>query len=169
MKFDIDITIVYNVPDPAHYAGETTQTHATLREDIMDIEKTADKLAAAFITIRDTYYALKKENEEKEAILKEQMEELQAEMNKICEEQNATSIKTTSGTIIRSVSTRYYATDWDSVYNIINQFQAPYLLEKRISNNAMRDFLEDHPESFPAGMNVDRAYSVTVRRPSKKL
>lgn len=129
----------------------------------------ADKLAAAFINLRDAYYALKKENEEKEAALKEQMDVLQAEMNKLCEEQNATSIKTKSGTIIRSVSTKYYTTDWDSLYQFINTHQAPYLLEKRISNGAMRDFLEDHPDVFPMGMNTDRAYSVTVRRPSKKL
>lgn len=129
----------------------------------------ADKLAAAFIHLRDAYYTLKKENEEKEAVLKEQMDVLQAEMNKLCEEQNATSIKTKSGTIIRSVSTKYYTTDWDSLYQFINTHQAPYLLEKRISNGAMRDFLEDHPDVFPMGMNTDRAYSVTVRRPSKKL
>lgn len=136
----------------------------------MDTEKlNADKLASAFLNIRDAYYALKKENEEKEAGLKAQMETLQAEMNRLCEEQNATSIKTTSGTIIRSVATKYYTTDWDSLYQFINTHQAPYLLEKRISNGAMRDFLEDNPDVFPMGMNTDRAYSVTVRRPSKKI
>ncbi len=136
----------------------------------MDTEKlNADKLASAFLNIRDAYYALKKENEEKEDELKAQMETLQAEMNRLCEEQNATSIKTTSGTIIRSVATKYYTKDWDSLYQFINTHQAPYLLEKRISNGAMRDFLEDNPDVFPMGMNTDRAYSVTVRRPSKKI
>lgn len=136
----------------------------------METEKpNADKLAAAFLNIRDAYYALKKEHEEKKAVLKAQMDTLQAEMNKICEEQNATSIKTQHGTIIRSVATKYYTTDWDSLYQFINTHQAPYLLEKRISNGAMRDFLEDHPDVFPIGVNTDRAYSVTVRRPTKKL
>jgi hypothetical protein len=146
------------------------RNHATLREDIMETEKlSADSLAAAFLNLRDTYYALKKENEEKEAVLKGKMEELQAEMNRLCEELGAGSIKTNHGTIIRSVATKYYTTDWDSLYQFINAHQAPYLLEKRISNGAMRDFLEDHPDVFPMGMNTDRAYSVTVRRPSKKL
>jgi hypothetical protein len=156
---------------PTRYVGDVDNAiHALLREVIMDTEKpTADKLAAAFLNLRDAYYALKKENEEKEAELKVQMEMLQAEMNRICQEQNATSIKTTSGTIVRSVSTKYYTTDWDSLYQFINTHQAPYLLEKRISNGAMRDFLEDNPDVFPMGMNTDRAYSVTVRRPSKKI
>jgi len=136
----------------------------------MDNEKfAANKLAKAFVNLRDAYSALKKENEEKEAALKEQMETLQAEMNKLCRHLGADSIKTPHGTIIRSVSTKYYTTDWDSLYQFINTHQAPYLLEKRISNGAMRDFLEDHPDVFPMGMNTDRAYSVTVRRPSKKL
>lgn len=136
----------------------------------MEFEKfKANKVAKAFLNIRDAYYALKKENEEKEAELKAQMETLQAEMNKLCRELGADSIKTTSGTIIRSVATKYYTTDWDSLYQFINTHQAPYLLEKRISNGAMRDFLEDNPDVFPMGMNTDRAYSVTVRRPSKKI
>jgi len=146
------------------------RNHATLREDIMETEKfIANKLAKAFLNLRDSYYALKKENEEKEAALKEQMETLQAEMIKLCRELGADSIKTNHGTIVRSVATKYYTTDWDSLYQFINAHQAPYLLEKRISNGAMRDFLEDHPDVFPMGMNTDRAYSVTVRRPSKKL
>ena len=90
----------------------------------------ADKLASAYLNLRDTYYALKKENEEKENELKSLMAIMQAEMNRLCEEQNATSIKTKSGTIIRSVSTKYYTTDWDSLYQFINTHQAPYLLEK---------------------------------------
>lgn len=129
----------------------------------------ANKVAKAFLNLRDAYYAMKKEHEEKEAELKAQMEALQAEMNKLCRELGADSIKTNSGTIIRSVTTKYYTTDWDSLYQFINTHQAPYLLEKRISNGAMRDFLEDHPDVFPIGVNTDRAYSVTVRRPTKKL
>jgi hypothetical protein len=28
----------------------------------------------------------------------------------------------------------------------------------------MKDFLEEHPDEYPAGMNVDSKYAVTVRR-----
>lgn len=130
---------------------------------------TVNELAEAFLVYRDAYKILKKENEANEASLKTKMEEVQAELNKFCEEQNASSIKTPCGTVIRSVATKYYTTDWDSLYNYINAHQAPYLLEKSISQGAMRAFLNDHPGTLPVGMTTDRRYSVTVRRPAKKL
>jgi hypothetical protein len=30
----------------------------------------------------------------------------------------------------------------------------------------MKDFLEQHPDEYPAGLNVDSRYAVTVRRKS---
>ena len=139
-------------------------------ENIMSTEKvTADRLAAAYIKVRDVYKQTKKEHEEKEAELLKKMETLQAEMNILCEEQNASSITTKHGTIIRSVTTRYTTNDWASMYDFINTHQAPYLLEKRVCSGAMKEFLEDHPDVFPIGMNTNRTYAVTVRRPTKKI
>jgi hypothetical protein len=41
---------------------------------------------------------------------------------------------------------------------------APELLEKRLHQGNMKQFLEEHPELLPPGLNVDSEYTVTVRK-----
>jgi hypothetical protein len=41
---------------------------------------------------------------------------------------------------------------------------APDLLEKRIHQANMKQFLEENPEILPAGLNVDSEYTLMVRR-----
>jgi len=40
----------------------------------------------------------------------------------------------------------------------------PELLERRIHQTNIKQFLEENPDLLPAGLNVDSAYSITVRR-----
>ena len=74
------------------------------------------------------------------------------------------SLRTPEGTVTRRAATRYWTNDWESMYRFIKEQDAPYLLEQRIHNGNMRDFLEQHPEEYPTGLNVDSSYTVVVRR-----
>jgi hypothetical protein len=40
----------------------------------------------------------------------------------------------------------------------------PDVLEKRIHQTNIKQFLEENPDSLPPGLNVDNAYNITVRR-----
>jgi len=82
----------------------------------------------------------------------------------LCKNQNASSIKTDSGTIIRKLSTRYWSTDWESMHQFIKENDALGLLEQRIHQANMKQFLEENPELIPPGVQVDRKYTVVVRR-----
>jgi hypothetical protein len=73
-------------------------------------------------------------------------------------------MSTNSAVIIRTVRKRYMPTNWATVYELIKKHDAYALLEKRVHNGNMKDFLEEHPDEYPAGMNVDSRYAVTVRR-----
>jgi hypothetical protein len=44
------------------------------------------------------------------------------------------------------------------------EWEAPDLLEKRIHQSNMKQFLEDNPGTLPAGLNMDSQYTITVRR-----
>jgi hypothetical protein len=65
---------------------------------------------------------------------------------------------------MRSVATRYWTNDWDSMYNFIKENDALGLFEKRISQANMRQFIEENPDKFPPGMLVDSKYKIIVRR-----
>jgi len=127
-------------------------------------EVPADKLAEIYIKIRDKRAELKEKFEAEDASLKEQQDLLAEEMLEVCYENNADSIKTPAGTIIRKVDTRYWTTDWDSMYQFIQEHDAYPLLEKRIHQTNLKQFLEENPELLPAGLQADRKYTVVVRR-----
>lgn len=132
----------------------------------MDTERlTADELAAMYIKLRTERAVLAEEYEQKDGVLKEKMDGITDQLMAICKEQNASSIRTAHGTIIRSITTRYWTNDWAALHKVVVDWQAPYLLEKRIHNSAMKEFLQEHPEAMPTGLNVDNRYAISVRKP----
>ena len=123
-----------------------------------------DKLAAVYIKIRDKRAAAKKEFDERDKGLEEQMQIVADEMLEACKRIGADSIKTPHGTIIRSVKSRYWTNDWDSMYTFIEEQSAFGLLEKRLHQTNMKDFLAENPDLYPVGLNVENSYTVLVRR-----
>jgi hypothetical protein len=123
-----------------------------------------DKLAAVYIKIRDKRAVAKKEFEERDKGLEEQMQIVADEMLEACKRIGADSIKTPHGTIIRSVKSRYWTNDWDSMYTFIEGQGAFGLLEKRLHQTNMKDFLAENPDLYPVGLNVENSYTVVVRR-----
>lgn len=124
----------------------------------------ADKLAKVYIKMRDHLQALQREYEEKEADVKAQMEIIEQKLLDICKETGADSIKTAYGTVMRSTKTRYWPSDWASMYEFIRQHDAYDLLERRVHQTNMKAWLEESPSLLPQGLNAETRYSVTVRR-----
>jgi len=130
----------------------------------MDGTPSVDKLVDVYIKIRDAKDAAKRAYEEKNAELTEQMDIIESEILEVCKATGADSIKTPHGLAMRSVKTRYWTNDWDKFYQFMMDYKAPELLERRIHQTNIKQFLVDNPEVLPQGLNVDNAYSITVRR-----
>ena len=127
-----------------------------------------DRLAGIYIKIRDAKDKLTADYKQQYADLEEQMGVLEAEMLETCKTMNADSIRTKAGTIIRSIKSRYWTNDWDSMYDFIEEHGAFGLLEKRLHQTNMKDFLSENPTVLPQGLNVENSYSVVVRRSKEK-
>lgn len=127
-----------------------------------------DQLAAIYIKIRDAKDDLTQTYKSKVADLDEQMGVLETQMLDTCKEQGIDSIRTKHGTIIRSVKSRYWTNDWDSMYDFIKEHGAFGLLEKRLHQTNMKDFLVENPDILPKGLNVENQYTVVVRRSKEK-
>jgi hypothetical protein len=131
----------------------------------MDIhDYPADKLVDIYIKIRDKRDELKRQFEEEYAKLEEQLSLISGEMLEVCKENNADSIKTPVGTIMRRVDTRFWTNDWDSFYEFVQENDAYGLFEKRIHQGNMKQFLEENPDRLPKGLMSDSKYKITVRR-----
>lgn len=123
-----------------------------------------DQLTAIYLKIRDKRSELKREFENQDKDLEEQQKMLAEQMLDSCKELGADSIKTPHGTIIRSVKSKYWTGDWDSMYTFIKEHNAFGLLEKRLHQTNMKDFLNEHPDTMPMGLNVENEYTIVVRR-----
>lgn len=122
------------------------------------------KLVRIFIKMRDKRDQLRKEYEAQEAEIEEQMGLIKAELLKACESLGASSFRTDFGQVIRTVKTRYWANDWSAMHEFVKENDALDLLERRIHQTNMKQYLEANPDKLPPGLNADSHYEVTVRR-----
>jgi hypothetical protein len=130
----------------------------------MSEDISADKLVAVYIKMRDKRAELLRQYEEQDEAIKEQMEMIEAKLLDMCKSVGADSLKTSKGTVIRSVKTRYWTSDWNSMHKFVMEHNMPELLEKRVSQTTMRQLIEENPDMMPPGMNVDSRYAITIRR-----
>jgi len=124
----------------------------------------ANQLVKVYIKIRDAKERKVKQHEEELALLEQQLDVVEQELLAICKATGQDGGKTENGSFTRTVKTRYWTSDWDSMYQFIKNHDAPELLERRIHQGNFKEFLQDNPDKMPEGMNVDSRYSITVRR-----
>jgi hypothetical protein len=135
---------------------------------MVETDLAIDELVGIYLKIRNAIEAKEEQHKAEIQELKDQFEVVGNKLLDICNEQNLDSIRTPVGTVSRRVSSRYWTSDWDSMYQFIQENDAPFLLEQRIHNSNMRQFLEENPDKFPAGLQNERKYAVQVRKPTAK-
>jgi hypothetical protein len=130
----------------------------------MEVKPSVDELVTVYIKIRDARDAARKQADELDADFEEQLNVINQQILEICKETGADSIKTKHGTAIRTIKSRYWTNDWERFYDFMFEHNVPELFERRIHQTNIKQFLEENPDLLPAGLNVDSAYSITVRR-----
>jgi len=123
-----------------------------------------DRLVSVYVKIRDKKTELAAEFNEKEKALDAKLDKIKAALLEHCKATGTESVKTASGTFWRSQKKRFWTSDWEAMSRFIVDNEAVDLLEKRISQGNMRQFLEENPELHPPGLNADNEYTITVRR-----
>jgi len=127
----------------------------------------ADRIVKAYVKLRDAKAQIMRDAEEKAADLQDKLNQLERVMLDLCESTGQDGGKTAHGTFTRTVKTRYESTNWAQMYEFIRAHDMPELLEQRIHQTNMKQFLQEHPGVLPEGMNVNSRYAITVRRASK--
>ena len=127
----------------------------------------ANQLVNVYIKIRDAKEMKKKQMEAEIADLDQQLDAVEHELLEICKTTGQDGGKTQHGSFTRAVKTRYWTSDWDSMYKFIREHDAPDLLERRIAQGNFSQFVKENPDNMPAGVNIESKYSITVRRSSK--
>lgn len=123
-----------------------------------------EKLVKAYIKMRDARGVLSAEYEAKDKEIKEQMRVVENFLLEACKRAGGNVSIPGVGVVMRGIDTRYWTSDWEAMHNFIKENNALELLERRIAQRAMGEYLKANPDKMPKGMNVESKYTVTVRR-----
>jgi hypothetical protein len=127
-------------------------------------EYNPDVLAGTYIRMRTKIAELEQQITE----IKVQQQVIADKLLALCNEQGANTISTDEGTVSRRLQSSFWTNDWGSFYQFVEEHSAFHLLEKRIHNGNMKEFLEANPDAIPAGMQANQKYVIHVRKPTKK-
>jgi hypothetical protein len=126
-----------------------------------------DALVETYLTIRRKRETLKADYESADSELKEDMTRLEQALLAICNETNVNGLKTTHGTVTRTVKDRFFCTDWDHFKKFVELEGSIDLLERRIHQRNFKEFMANREsKGLPPGVNALREYDITVRKAS---
>lgn len=123
-----------------------------------------EKLMQAEVNMREAIQDL--ENKVKD--IKAKRAQVQNALNEACQKLNVSSLKTSVGTLTRTLKTRYWTNDWPEMYKFLKDNDALELMEKRISQSNMKDFVANNPDLSPPGLQATSEYSVSIRKNKSK-
>lgn len=128
-----------------------------------------DKLVKVHLKIRDKIAELTQVFDTEHSRLKEQQTEIALALKDMLRAmgEGVNSVNTQYGTVKLATKKRYYFTDWEEADKFIIENQAPYLLERRVAQTKMQDFLEANPGVVPPGLSTSSELTVSVQKPRK--
>ncbi len=129
-------------------------------------ELTIEQVIATYIKFREEKEALEATVKDAIGIIKIKLTHLEAWLQAKAAADGVTSFKTTAGTAFLTTSDYASVADWDAVLKFIKDNDAWDMLEKRVSKNAVRGYI-DANKAVPSGVNFGSRVSISVRRPAK--
>jgi hypothetical protein len=126
-----------------------------------------EELVSDYLEIRRLRESLKANYESQDEDLKNAMDSIKEALLAICNENNQSGFKTTSGTVTRQVKERYFCTDWDNFRKFVESEGSIDLLERRIHQRNFKEFMTERAgDGLPPGVNALREFDIVVRKAS---
>ena len=113
-----------------------------------------DKLAKVYRKIKLQIDTLTQEYDTQVEALKAQQDQIKFAMKDTMKALGVSTVRTDFGTVSLVTKTRYSTQDWDSFKKFILEHEVVDLLEKRIAQTNMANFLEENPGVLPPGLNA---------------
>jgi len=119
-----------------------------------------ERLMKADINMRDVIASKEKEIKK----IKEERSQVQAILLEACKHLKSDSLKNKVGTLTRRVKKRYWTTDWPSMYKFIKEKGLMEFMEKRLNQTNIKEYLVEHPDELPPGLQSSAEYAISIRR-----
>ncbi len=126
-----------------------------------------DKLVKIYRKMKLEIDTLTQEYDTAVELLKAQQDEIKFAIKDQMKALGVSSVKSPFGTVSMMTKTRYNTQDWSSFKEFILEHAAVDLLEKRIAQVNMAQFLEENPGVVPPGMNSSSEFEIRITKPTK--
>jgi hypothetical protein len=123
-----------------------------------------DSLCKIYVKMRDKKQELVREHDAQVAELDAKMQSIASAMKDLMTSLGTSSMKTAHGTAYLQHKTRYYPMDWSLFGAWIVENNAIDLLEKRVAQGNMKEWIAANPTKAPPGVQADTEVTVTVRK-----
>jgi hypothetical protein len=130
----------------------------------MSEDMSVERLTGVYIKIRDARAELAAKFKGEDDALQAQLDQIKRALLDYCDVNGLESARTSAGTFYRTVKTRYWTSDWESVYKFVVDNNMPELFEKRLNQGVLKELIDDDPDFALPGLNSDSEYVITVRK-----
>ena len=138
-------------------------------EDIPQPKIQLDELVNTYLKIRNQKDALYQEFQKTDRELKADLAQIEQVMLSSLNEVSADSIRTSGGTIIKTLKENYVCSDWSNFKDFVLENEAVELLQQRIHQANFKEFLSSRSEDgLPPGISSMREFNIVVRKPTSK-
>mgnify|MGYP006121539983 FL=1 len=128
-----------------------------------------DELVNAYLKIRNKKDSLYQEFQKTDRELKADLAQIEQVMLSSLNEVSADSIRTSGGTIIKTLKENYVCSDWSNFKDFVLANEAVELLQQRIHQANFKEFLASRSEDgLPPGISTMREFNIVVRKPTSK-
>lgn len=123
-----------------------------------------DKLVGAYINMRDSLDAARKEFKELEKDRKAQMAKVEERILKLCYDQGVESFATKHGTAFKKKRDFIKVNNWDAALDYIIDNDLKHMLSKSVSKIAAKEFMEENQNQLPPGLEYGAITEIGIRR-----
>lgn len=123
-----------------------------------------DTLTKIYIKMRSAIQEVQAEYDSKLGELQAQKALVATAMKDKLMALKAKSVKTEHGLVLLNTKTRYYPSDWEAFGDWIKKHEAIELLERRVAQGNMKQYLENNPGDLPPGLNSNTEFEISVRK-----
>lgn len=136
---------------------------ATKKTDAVE-DPRLKKLVKVYLKMKMQRDEITQRFKDEDSALRDRMDILKAALLDYCRENGVEGARTTDGLFYRTTTTSYWTNDWESMGQFVVENNIPQLLEKRLHQGNVKQFMEENPEVVLPGLYVDSKYQISIRR-----
>ena len=114
-----------------------------------------DTLTKVYLKIKSKRSELSTKFKEEDDELKTQQDTIKRSLLAHCKEHNVESVRTSEGLFYRQVRTRYWTSDWESMFGFIREHDVPEFFEKRLNQAHVRQFQLGRNDDARSSLRAD--------------